>query len=208
MSDFYAGLRIVTQRFFLDVPTGLSRLENGQAVPFALGTPYWRGTATLQQARHAQADYEVDMMRLLRPGETFEVFDTRFTGPRLDPEGLLLGASTPVIHTLNADNRRMRISGLPGGYALRKGDYIGWQYGSGPVRHALHRVADDVNASGGGLTPLFAVEPHIRFGASTGLAVQLVRPVCRARIVSSDFGSAARRVWTEGATFDWEETLR
>ena len=208
MSGFYASLRIVSQRFYLDVPTGVSRLANGQSIPFANGAPYWRGTVTLDQAAHFDADYEVDLMRLMRPGETFEIFDTRFNGPRFDPGGVVLGAATPVLHTLNSDNRRIRVSGLPGGYVLSKGDYVGLRLGSDPVRLGLYRVESTVTASGGGLTPLFAVEPHIRPGTAPGDPVQLVRPVCRARLSSGSFGEGARRVWTEGATFQWEETLQ
>ena len=208
MSGFYASLRIISQRFYLEVPTGVSRLANGQSIPFANGASYWRGTAALEQSRHADADYEVDLMRLMRPGETFEIFDTRFNGPRLDPAGQILGAASPVLHTLNADNRRIRISGLPGGYVLSKGDYVGVQSGAAPVRLGLYRVEATVVASGAGLTPLFAVEPHIRPGTAAGDPVQLVRPVCRARLSSASFGAGTRRVWTEGATFEWEETLQ
>lgn len=208
MNDFYGALRIASQTFVLNVPSGISRLANGQSIPYANGASYWRGSVGLAQAYHADTDHEVDLMRLSRPGETFLVFDTRFNGPRADPGGVILGVATPVIHTLDADNRRMRVSGLPAGYVLSKGDPVGWHYGASPVRYAYHRLAETVEASGAGLTPLVAVEPHIRPGSVTGTPIELVRPVCRARIASASFGQAVRRIWTEGTTFEWEETLR
>ena len=207
MTSFYDELKVAAQLFRLEVPRAFTRLGNGQSIPNSIGTPFWRGTVQTPRRHHQDALHEVDLLRLERPGETFLIFDKRCNGPRMDPGGTILGSATPTIHTLNADNRRMRVGGLPPGYPLRKGDYIGWQYGSSPVRYALHRLAEDVTASGAGLTPLFAVEPHIRVGASTGLSVQLVRPVCRAQVSGSDYGYAAR-VFTEGASFEWEETLR
>jgi hypothetical protein len=207
MTDFYDGLRLQAWSMSLAVPTGASRLSNGQSIPFSMGEPYWRGKSQLAPHYHAtQAASEVDLMRLQRPGETFLVYDARFDGPQADPGGAALNAYTPLIHALDADNRRLRVSWLPAGYVLTKGDYIGWQ-ATNPQRYFLHRVAETVAASISGLTPLFAVEPHIRPGATVGMPVQLVQPVCRARVVEATYGSA-RPLITEGASFDWEESLR
>lgn len=207
MTSFYDAVRLASQSFRLEVPRGFSRLANGQSIPSTIGASYWRGSAKLPEKYHRDAIHEVDLMRLQRPGQTFLIYDKRFNGPIMDPGGAILGAATPTIHTLNSDNLRLRVQGLPGGYKLSTGDYIGWQYGSSPVRYALHRIAQTVTASGSGLTPLFAVEPHIRQGAAVGMAVQLVRPVCRAQIISSSYGNMQLNV-TEGAAFEWEETLR
>ena len=207
MTEFFDGLRLQAWGMSLAVPVGTSRLANGQTIPFGLGEPYWRGRVQLSPHYHAQhAATEVDLMRLERPGQTFLVYDARFNGPQADPGGVILGAANPVIHTLNANNQSLRVSGLPAGYVLTKGDWIGWQ-SANPLRYWLHRVATTVTASGAGLTPLFDVEPHIRPGALTGMAVDLIQPVCRARIVSAGYGNARPRI-TDGASFDWEETVR
>ena len=209
-SVFFGSIKIAASRFRLVVPVGQDRLANGQTIPHLLGASYWTGQADLPPAYHADAAAaEVALARLERPGETFLVYDSRYDGPRLDPGGALLAAenSEPEIHTLNSDNRRMRVSGLPADYVLSAGDYIGWSYGSNPVRHALHRVETDAVADGNGLTPLFAVEPFIRPGAVTGAAVTLVRPVCKARLISANYG-AGRPLITAGNGFEWEQTLR
>lgn len=207
MTAFLDTITIAAQSFRLEVPRAFSRLAGGQVIPSRIGAHYWRGSIDIPPSYHRDALHELDLMALDQIGATFLAYDARFNGPRMDPGGTILGTASPEIHTLNADNRRMRVSGLPGGYVLMRGDYIGWLYGNSPVRYALHRLDEDVTASGAGLTPLFAVEPRIRQGASTGLPVVLVRPVCRALITASQYGNA-RPVITEGASFEWQETLR
>lgn len=206
--NFAAHLQLAAQSFELRVPRGQSRLAGGQIIPFALGASFWTGTMQLVPAYHQQAgEWETDLMTLARPGQVFEVYDARFDGPAGDPGGVILGAAEPVIHELDPDNRHMRLSGLPGGYVLMKGDYLGWSYGPENSRRALHRIKEDVVASGGGLTPQFAVEPFIAPGAAPGLPVRLVRPTCRALIVEPRFGRAQGYV-TEGAVVEWQEATR
>lgn len=208
MSTISAMYRMTSADFQLVSNRSFSRLQNGQAIPFSNGSPYWSGSAVLIPSYHADAaEFEMEMMRLSRPGETFLIYDARFNGPRADPGGVILGDREPLIHTLGADNRSMRISGLPAAYVLNVGDYIGATYGANPVRYMLLRVATPAIASTSGLTPLFEVEPHIPHGVSVGASVQLVRPVCRAMVTEISYGSA-RSLFTAGASFSWQETRR
>jgi hypothetical protein len=62
-------------------------------------------------------------------------------------------------------------------------------------------------ASGAGLTPAFGVLPYVRDGATTGTAVTMVNPRCRA-IVTAWRPAPARRDRTAGIGFDWVQTLR
>lgn len=207
-ATFYPGLRLPGRSFAPSAANAITRLGGGDIIKSRLGASLWQGQASIAAAKHRNAAaYEVALSRLERPGETFFVHDARFNGPIMDPGGVILGAATPVIHTLNADNRRMRISGLPGGYMLSVGDYIGWQYGASPVRYALHRIETAATASGAGLTPLFAVEPFIRPGSAAGAAVVLVRPACKAIITEATYGGASLNI-TSGASFSWTQTLR
>lgn len=204
----YAELKIAAQEFQLRTPTGQSRLAGGSAIPFALGAPFWTGSATLAPAYHEDAGFaEVALMRLGRPGQTFLCFDARYNGPAGDRGGVILGASTPVVHSIESDRRSLRVSGLPGAYLLQVGDYIGITYGTAPERHWLGRVASDAVATGAGLTGVFEVEPRIPVGVSDGAPVALVRPVCRARVVSAAYGRGAPLI-TQGATFEWEQVIR
>ena len=114
-----------------------------------------------------------------------------------------------MIDTLNADNRRLKISGLPANYVLTLGDIIGFTYGSSPTRYALHQVASvSVTASGAGLTDWVELDPPIRAGATTSTAVALDRPTCKAVLVPGSHTPAKVRRIGEGASFRFIQTLR
>lgn len=205
---FFGGLPIGPVRMWLDEPVETSRLGDGTVITSSLGEALWKGEARLEPGHHADlARVESALSKLQRPGESFLAYDRRFNGPIADPGGLILGASAPVLHTVNADNKRIRVSGLPSGYLLTDGDYIGWQYGS-PTRYALHRLVTGATASGAGLTPLFEVAPFVRSGFVTGTtAVVLIRPPFKAVLTAVNFGGG-RSVITEGGSFQFIQTLR
>lgn len=207
-TTFFGGLRVTGVMMMLSDPQEINRLGDGSILKASLGAALWAGEATLPSGPHRQqAEAEARLARLMRAGETLLVYDPRSNGPAADPGGVILGASTPTIHTLDADNRRMRVTGLPVGYQLTAGDWIGWTYGSSPVRYALHRLETDATADGTGLTPLFAVEPFIRPGATVGAAVVLVRPPMKAVMTIADYGAGRARV-SQGPSFSFIQTLR
>ncbi|WP_323775954.1 hypothetical protein [Leisingera sp.] len=207
-TTFFGLLRKHQIRFRLSEPVETNRLASGEVLTASLGAALWVGEITCFQAHYSVAqEIEARIDKLQRPGEFFEAYDPRFNGPKSDPDGVLLGASTPVIASLGGDNRSLTLSGLPSGYELSAGDYIGWQYGTNPVRFAVHRLATGATADGAGLTPIFEVSPHVRTGVTVGTAVNLVRPRIKARLMSPDYGNA-RPMFTEGARFSFTQTLR
>ena len=207
-TTFFAGLRVASVRWTLSEPMEVNRLGDGSVIKSSLGAALWQGEATMAPGYHANlAEVEARLAKLHRPGEFFLAYDPRHNGPRMDPGGTILGAATPTIHTLDADNKRLRVQGLPAGYDLSAGDWIGWTYGSSPTRYALHRLVTGATASGAGLTPLFEVAPHIRPGVSTGAAVVLIRPPVKAVLLDATYG-AGRPLITEGGSFSLIQTLR
>lgn len=205
---FFGGIKKASAKLSLSDPQEVNRLGDGSVLKSSLGAALWQGELSLIPGYHAdQGTIEVKIAKLMRAGETFLVYDTRYDGPAADPDGAILGSATPTIHTLDADNRRLRVTGLPAGYLLQAGDWIGWQYGSSPSRYALHRLETEATADGAGLTPLFAVEPFIRPGVTVGTAVTLVRPPIKAVMTQADYG-AGRPLITEGPSFSFIQTLR
>jgi len=207
-TTFFDCLPYASTSFSLSEPVQTARLGDGSIIKGSLGAALWRGEMRLHAAKHPNlAETEARLAKLMRPGQFFLAYDSRFNGPAADVGGVILGSSTPVIHTVAANNREMRVSGLPSGYVLTAGDYIGWQYGS-PARYGLHRLVTGATASGAGLTPLFEVAPFIRPGVVVGsTAVVLVRPPIKAVLESSDYGSGAPRI-TQGASLRFIQTLR
>jgi hypothetical protein len=200
-------MRVSASGLRLSDPVAVNRLAGGQVITASAGAALWTGSLELVPGYHAaQAEIEARIARLQRAGVRFLIHDTRRNGPRTDPGGIMLGSSTPTIHTLDADNVRLRITGLPSGYTLSPGDWIGWSYGSSPTRRALHRVVTGAVADASGLTPLFEVVPHIRPGVVTGAAVQLVRPQMFAQLIGADYGNGVPLI-TAGARIDFIQTL-
>ena len=207
-TTFFPSLLIASNRLTLNEPLETARFADGSVVSASLGAALWQGETTVILERHTNVSaYEARLAKLQRAGETFFAYDPRFNGPQADPGGVVLGASTPTIHTLDADNKRLRVTGLPAGYVLSAGDYIGWEYGSNPTRYALHRLVANSLASGTGLTPLFEVAPFIRPGVTTGTAVTLIRPVFKARLLEVEYGVAVP-VNTGGASIKYTQVLR
>ena len=204
-TTFFGGLKIASVQWQLSRANLDTRTRGGAVIRSGIGAPLWTGTATLAPGYHADlAAVEALLAELTAPGRFVLAYDPRHNGPKADPGGAILGGASPTIHTLDGDNRRMRIGGLPSGYVLSVGDYLGFQYGS-PARYALHRVTSAATASGG-VTPLFSVAPNIRPGATTGAAVTLVRPVCKC-LISAEYG-AGRPLITSGAEIGLIQTLR
>lgn len=125
---------------------------------------------------------------------TFYAGDPGALYPRLDPGGAGLRGAVVQIESLNADNQRLGLKGLPRGYAIARGDYLSFDYGTGPSR-ALHMVRTDMTiAAVTGITPQFFVSPNIRTGASVNAAVTLIKPAAEMMIVpgSLDVSEAPR----------------
>ena len=111
---------------------------------------------------------------------------------------------TAQINGVNADGR-MSLRAAGANRVLRAGDYIGFTYNG---RRALHQAVEPANANSSGVTGAFAVVPVVRIGWTAGAAVTVGAARCTAAMVpgSLSIGMAANGV-TEGASFDWVQTL-
>lgn len=118
---------------------------------------------------------------------TFYAWKPSAAYPQSDPGGTTLGGSAVQIGSINADQLRLSLKGLPAGYVLTRGDFLAFDYGARPSR-ALHQVVPPMAiANGAGVTPEFQVHPPIRGGASVNAAVALVRPAAEMRLVPGTF---------------------
>lgn len=208
-AQFMNVLPIAEMSFNLPEMVEQHRTASGEQLQADLGDRLWQGEIKLGRLTRSEAGAAKMMIDLLRQaGRSFLIYDATRIFPLLDPNGTILGASTPTIHTLGADSRELRITGLPATYTLSPGDYLSIIYGSAPARYGLHRVVSSVTAVAG-LTPLFEVSPAIRPGAVTGAAVTLVRAYCKAVILPGSVSEGVtRRTITEGISFGFAQTLR
>lgn len=205
--QFMGLLRVQAARFWLPESLAIERSEGGEIFTAERGPRLWQAEFTLAQGHHATIDeIEARLALLAQPGRSFLAYDPRRTGPKADPEGTGLSGFTPKIGAVTS--RELTITGLPNGYQISRGDYLGWSYATNPTRHALHRAVTAATADGTGAVKVELV-PNIRSGAVAGTAVSLLRPACKMVLVPGSYSPGqASRMATAGASFSAQQTLR
>jgi len=172
----------------------LSRNDQVSGLPNAplsaeLASPLWRFDGTTGPIPNDAAESIAALFEMLEaPGRDFYIANPRKIGPRMDKSGAILGSATPTIHTLASNNRELRITGLPNGYVLSRGDMVAFDYGpTDQKRRAFHRLGGDVAALSGGLTPLVELTTFIRAGAAVGDPVYLAPATMRAKLIPGTY---------------------
>jgi hypothetical protein len=127
-------------------------------------------------------------------GGTFHLYNPEAPYPAKDPTGSIIGSSNVTI--LERGGRAMRLTGLPSGYDLSRGDLLSV---SGGGYRSLVEVSEDVEASGGGITEWFNATP-MRSWMAAGNTVDLKKPVARMCLLSYDVGMSDV-VIADGVTF-------
>lgn len=208
VADFALLLPIKQMSFRLGRSVTFSETGDGDVITHQYGMRRWGGEIELDREMTADAArINAGIEVLGSAGASFLLPDLRHRGPRADPTGAALGGASPALNAIDPGLQIIGLSGLPAGYVLSAGDYIGWTYGTAPVRHALHRIANTRTAGpGGGLSGLI-VTPAVRTGVQVGAAVQLIRPAVKAKLIEEDYGMGGA-VMTGGGLLKWEQTLR
>lgn len=209
--QFFDLLGVESSTFGLPDDLSPSVTGGGDVIAHRRGARLWQGEVVLGRSEHANIAAQSAMIEhLLEPGASFMIHDRRLPPP-VDPAypGGVDWDSWPVaINALPAGNREIGLRGMPPGFTLRRGQLLGWQYLSGPVRHAVHRIVTaDVTADATGVTPAFEVTPFIRPGAVVGASAILAWPACKAKMLSWTPGSGRSGV-SRGGSFTWQQTLR
>ena len=209
-AEFFDTLKVSQMTFDCPEQVQVARTGGGEILPANIGPRLWTGEVSLVHHRFYVAAPVLAMISALRePGASFLAYDLTAPAPQSDPDGVALATVTPLILALPSDARMLSLKGLPSGFVLTAGDYLGFSYGTNPVRRALHRVVSGVVAGGTGQTAAFEVTPPRRPGAAINAAVSLIKASCKARIVpgSVSSGAAAAGI-TSGITFKFMQTLR
>lgn len=207
-ATFFENLRIMRASF--DLPTNqlITRSAGGDVMRAELGARLWRAQLDLVPQTHLEVEKIRARMHLLRqPSASLIIRPSPYYAPYNDPDGTILATSTVTLHTVNANLRDIRITGLPAGFWMSTGDYLSFTYGTDPTRYAFHQLVSSAQADGTGLTSLFEVVPPIRPGYAIGAAVRLVKPWMKAVLVESSTGSAGVAV-TDGISLTLQQTLR
>ena len=209
-AEFFDTLKVSQMTFDCPEQVQVARTGGGEILPANIGPRLWTGEVSLVHHRFYVAAPVLAMISALRePGASFLAYDLTAPAPQSDPDGVALATVTPLILALPSDARMLSLKGLPSGFVLTAGDYLGFSYGTNPVRRALHRVVSGVVAGGTGQTAAFEVTPPRRPGAAINTAVSLVKASCKARIVPGSVAPGTKgQIFTSGITFKFMQTLR
>jgi hypothetical protein len=207
LADFFDTLKVRSAPFLLVDQQEYSGLGTGEGLAHDLGPRLWE--ASVQSAPMPLAEAQAMLARIdALDGaiNAFYAYNPAKAYPAADPDGTILAASTPTVHTIATNRKEMRVTGLPAGYVLTAGDMLAVDYGS-PSRRALVRLVTGATASGAGLTPLFEVRPHLKAGITTTLAVTLIKPAMKAKIVPGSLSTAHDLMVTGTLSFTMRQTL-
>lgn len=210
LAQFLHVLPVADMTFSLSEALVSDETGRGEVLTAAIGARLWTGSVTVVPQRLDLSGRYSALLDLIRqPGATFFIGDVARRGPAGDPTGALLGAATPTLSAVSTDRRQLTVAGLPPGYALGPGDYLSLNYGSSPVRRALHRIVFGGGvANSAGLLPSVEIIPPVRNGFTIGAAVTLVNPACKAVILpGTATPSRARRGLGDGLSFGFIQTL-
>lgn len=157
-----------------------SGLGTGEQLGADLGPRLWSADVVLRAVLNTEARALKARVEAALDG-TFYVYDVVNAYPTHDPGGTTLGSATVTVLSVNADNLRLALQGLPAGYVLDH-DLVAIDYGT-PSRRTLVRMVGSVTAAVDGTTAEFEVRPALRPGIVTGCAVTLKKPAMKANIV-------------------------
>ena len=222
LETFADVLGVTSATFVLNEPVMSARSAGGTIYTAANGSAMWEGSITTRIAKASDGLRVEALMDALRgAGRSFLWCDPTRAGPQNDPDGAILSHRRLAIAALGESRLKIgpqsgypAIKGFPPELRLLPGDMIGFEYGSNPVRYALHRVAPAKAKyvhQGAGVTEWIDVLPAIRPGALVGAVASLVRPVCKAVPVPGSIQGGERvadGMLYAGWTLQWRQTLR
>lgn len=215
LSQFFDILPISSAALDLTEHMELNQNGRGELLTSDLGERLWRMDIALQDDYHHAHERVKARLNLFRqPGRAFFARALPNAFPRHDPDGGILGSAQPLLNAVNSNFRDIRLGGLPAGYRIYDGDYLSFDYGSNPVRRALHQVIiptedEYVRATSAGVTTTFEVQPEIRAGYALNAEVTLISPSFKAIIIpdTTSIGNSQAK-FTKGIKFSIQQTLR
>jgi hypothetical protein len=205
LATWFDALPLASITFELSEAWVTSETAGGEILTSGYGTRLWGGLCTIATRQHRDAERLAALGRALRaPGATFLATPTHMKVPA----GVPVLPASPVLNA-QQNGKEIKIGGLTSGDKLAAGEFIGWTYGSSPLRYALHQLVEDATAAGSGITGWAEVVPPIKPGKSNATAVVIEKPVCLARVVPGSWGPPqVRAVLAAGFSFAWTQSLR
>ncbi len=202
-------LPIQTVDWVLEQYQELSMSGNGETLATDLARPLWTGVVTLRPQLVTEARALMAQLDALDGAiETFYLANPLGWWPKMDPGGVLYGASTPLIGAINANKKQISFKNLPIGYVLSPGDMFHVEYGGGGARRGLFRLREGQTVSALGTTGLLEFRPHISAGALVNDVVSFARPAAKVKMMPGTLDKKQVRNNKEQITFSVRQTLQ
>lgn len=201
-TDLMDALPISDSIFTLQRQQEVSTQGSGAPRGSDIGEPLWVAKVTCSVVKNDSEARDIEGLIDELDGVigSFYLSNVRFPFPRLDPGGVVLGASEVTIYALDEEDASvLRFAGLPVGYTLRRGDYFHFDAAG---HRCLHKIVSATGtADGAGRTGFLKVRPFIRAGAETGLQVTLKKPAAEMFIVPGSCEARSIRPTLGAITF-------
>jgi hypothetical protein len=210
LNEFFAGFCPISTTFDLGEAVLLNQTGGGEIIRSDYGTRLWTGRVNLAPVRPVEIEAIRAIIRPLQDSRgSFLIFPRHKQGPAsLGPASTV--DVTAQINSLPSNTRTITLKLLAPGFVITAGDFLSFTYLSGPTRYAFHQAAESIVANSSGVTGAFEVMPPIRPGAAVNAVVRLYRPRLKAVMVpgSLTISTLPRRGFADGASFEWQQTLR
>lgn len=204
-------LAALSQSFELQRIDYMAPEAGGRLGGITAGAPIWTMTLGLNSMTFADSDVwrawvtaQRGAQRLFYGCDIDRAFPARypggFGGMMRAGGGAFTGAATSWSETIDgADNSVIALAGLPAGFILSVGDYIGLKWdaaGDAPGSHrrrALVRTVEAATANGSGALSV-TCEPPVPAVVPVGAVAHLDNPACLMRLVTGDTQLAAQGI--------------
>lgn len=169
---------LTDQLWVAEVTQNLQRFDeqsgsgDGRIWATELSRPLWQAVVKLVPCQTEEARLIDARLRALQGSQESFLWADPSYSPPYDPGDW--------VHLLavSADRSHVTLTGLPPHYPLRPGDRFSIEWGGG--RQYMAEISNEIHASNIGLAAGVSVYPYVPLGISSGVSVNLLRPVMRA----------------------------
>lgn len=138
----------------------VSPFGSGEWLTRNLAPSYFEADVSTVRMLHPAAYAIRSLIDTLGSSATFYLYNPAMKYPASDPTGASTGAGDGIsIKTINSDQKRIELQGLPAAFRIYPGEFIAIEYDSG--RRFLVSAVEQETADGSGDTSLFEVRPHL-----------------------------------------------
>lgn len=178
---------------------------NGEVYSRQIGLPYWEAEISTAEMENSKISEIYASLLLLNGSQNSAyIYDPRKAYPKMDSAGEVISGSTVLLKSVNFDEQKISLKGLPVGYVLSKGDMLSFDYSTS--KRGLHIINETVTSDGSGETSEFKISPIMKLGAAVDDEVQIAKPSAKMRLLQSSVTNESVSAFTSIISFSLRQT--